>query len=132
MVTDCLYCGKRHEPSIRCSSVASACSGADARQADKAFVQPKYLIVRPEHEETARKLLEVEAAVSPRSSDGPAWLPEYETYLQNEYKRYVDAWKKTHRQIDAGRAQGIMVAIVQLEVLSQGHSQKETDESRDG
>lgn len=92
MAAPCFYCHKFHDPGERCSSGSSACSGADAREADKA--QPKSM--KPFDEWAAEmrsiagdgwdKVDDVEdfiaelrgrcdcqplkAAVSPRSSDG--------------------------------------------------------------
>lgn len=89
----CLTCGKHHHDQVPCPSGSSACSGADARQEDKASVGEKDLIAEAvewictvgpivqdgQTEVKIGKRLAIllsqskhlsKAAVSPRSSDG--------------------------------------------------------------
>lgn len=116
-----MFLGKEH----RCSSVASACSGADARLADQLGPQKQPASVARINAQT--KAVEAElCAVSPRSGDGPAWLSEYKTWLNEELHaaRNLDSelYSKYHEGV-ADMAQSAMLKLNAL--LSQGHSQKQ-------
>lgn len=110
----CLQCGKFHTKLVSCSSVASACSGADARQADKAPTLPTSEVVYRVLLERSRRL-NSEAAVSPRSSDG---LEEVQYKLLNLDSQLVEMRKA--------------IREVSVQVYALQRQAKDTGESRDG
>ena len=115
-------CGSSDHVEADCPSVASACSGEDARLADKATDYQRVDCLEdllPEPEVNSPPV----AAVSPRSSDGPAWLSEYETLLENMYAETVEQYKTVRDPTLASFAQGLMRARVEFDRLrTQGHS----------
>lgn len=104
----CFECGS--------SSNSSACSGADARSADKALTLPSVDLVHRALIARSNEITE-EAAVSPRSSDGPAWLDEYERWLNAEYTIQVGPSRKRGDPYKLAVADGLDMALTKFDEL---------------
>lgn len=115
-----------------CPSVASACSGADARLADKAQMDLTSK-ANPTYAYSKLVVCPAEAAVSPRSSDGPAWLSEWRSQIKKEYEFLIGPNRRYAAPYDRGVADGLDIAETMLDrLLSQAIAKNNTDESRDG
>ena len=107
----CDHCGSlNHDNHKQCwccsSSDLSACLGADAQQTD---------------------------AVPPRLGDGPAWLAEFETWLQKRYVGYVFTYNESGLGIHHRLCADVREIIEKLQELkTQGQAKATQPESHDG
>lgn len=101
---------------FNCPSGSSACSGADARQADKAQSAP-LAIGTPIQMLPDGRIVPVEAAVSPRSSDG----------------KVADKALEIYRLFQGVSSRGVGYVLLEDRLVRISiESHKITDESRDG
>jgi hypothetical protein len=113
------------------SSGSSACSGADARRADEVSVG-RELVDRLKRFVDSLEDSTTGATVSPRSSDGPAWLTEYETWLKSMFNACLKSESGFIPAFTRGMAAAYACSENKLNELRSLAKANNKDESLDG